>query len=87
MSSSSWLPGQESVQVFIPILVGVLAFVEDLESELVVVEALAEPLPSHFVPDLLEYAGNALLVVGVRVALRVPGSLMTTSRRWTTTSC
>ena len=87
MSSSSPLPGQESVEVFIPILMGVLAFVEDLESELVVLEALAEPLPSHFAPDLFEDDRSVPLVVSVWIALRVPPLLMTTRRRSTPTFC
>ena len=71
ISSTSRLPGQESVEVCIPILVGVLAFIEDLEPELVVLEALAELLPCHFVSHILEDPGDLPLVIRVRTAFKI----------------
>ena len=50
---------------------GVLALVENLESEFVVREALAELLPRHLVPNILEDLGDLTLVIRVLAPLDV----------------
>ena len=50
---------------------GVLALIKNLEPELVVLEALAELLPCHFVSHILEDPGDLPLVIRVRTAFKM----------------